>query len=74
MMSLATTIPLLKDPLPSLEVFPDQVHCFASMSSLTPEDIEALRSIGHDTVQNIVAVVVDAVLHSEFYWHPLPWH
>ena len=35
------------------------------MSSLSDADIETLQSIGHDTIQSIVALCVESVLWSE---------
>lgn len=35
------------------------------MSSLSQDDIDTLASIGHDTVQTIVALVVEAIMYSE---------
>ena len=34
------------------------------MSSLTQADIDVIQLVGHDAVQNIVALVVEAVLWS----------
>ena len=37
-----------------------------SMSSLSDADVEILKQIGRDTVKNIVSLVVEAVLWSEY--------
>lgn len=34
-------------------------------STLSASEIEILSNIGHDTVENIVALVVEAILYSE---------
>lgn len=36
-----------------------------TMSSLAAEDVATLRKIGRDTIMNIVALCVEAVLYSE---------
>ena len=37
----------------------------AAMSSLSDSDVETLQQIGHDTVQSIVALVVESIMISE---------
>ena len=39
------------------------------MSSLSQEDIDTLASIGHDTTQTIVCLVVEAILYSKANLH-----
>ena len=41
-----------------------------TMSNLTSADIETLSSIGQDTIQTTVALVVESVLWSEYHSSP----